>query len=441
MRHRNLLAHTGLAFALAFPLALSGQTATVAPAPPAPPTPKIAGQVVVTGTSSSTSDRETSLTFFLSDGSRRVIALRGGVVLADGARIASYAVDGDVDREFRRLVAWTSTLSPDETVAATKAWAVEGTFDGQDQGALGAIAGQFATLTAREVLPAPAIPSDEELETASLAVVEAREAARTARSEVARIRDHIRIDVRDRLRHLDQLDPIQVQVHEEPAAGFVAPLGGLASGALGLGGTFLALCAIAFGASFFAGRQIDVMADTVSTSFARSFFVGLFAQPLILPVLGALIVGLAITVIGILLIPVAIVAFAATLAAAVVGGYLAVARVAGSSWMKRLRGDHGQSPLGLLQSIAWGLAIVLAVWLPAVLFGWVPVAGDALLVVAALITWALATTGLGAAVLTRGGVRTTFGRRFHPPEIPSATLYERPGGEISTSEWLSGRAK
>jgi hypothetical protein len=121
MRHRNLLAHTGLAFALAFPLALSGQTATVAPAPPAPPTPKIAGQVVVTGTSSSTSDRETSLTFFLSDGSRRVIALRGGVVLADGERIASYAMDGDVEREFRRLVAWTSTLSPDEAVAATKA--------------------------------------------------------------------------------------------------------------------------------------------------------------------------------------------------------------------------------------------------------------------------------------------------------------------------------
>jgi hypothetical protein len=109
--------------------------------------------------------------------------------------------------------------------------------------------------------------------------------------------------------------------------------------------------------------------------------------------------------------------------------------------MKRVRGNHGESPLGLLQSIAWGLAIVLAVWLPAILFGWVPVAGDALLVVAALVTWGLATTGLGAAVLTRGGVRTTFGRRFHPPEIPAATLYERPGGEISTGEWLHGRAR
>lgn len=429
MRHPKFLAPAGLAIALAFPLALAGQTAVAAPTPSAPPVPQADGRAVVTGTSSTTSDREVSLTFFLSDGNRRVITLRTGSVLADGERIATYARDGDVEREFRKLVAWTSTLSPDEAVAATKAWAVEGSFDGQDQAALSALSGQFATLTAGEAVAVPAIPPEP-----VVAVVEAREAARLAREEVARIRDHIRVNVRDQIRD-------NIHVRPEPTAGVVAPLGGLASGALGLGGTFLALCAIAFGASFFAGRQIDVMADTVSTSFARSFFVGLFAQPLLLPVLGALIVGLTITVIGILLVPVAIVAFAATLAAAVVGGYLAVARVAGSAWMKRVRGNHGESPLGLLQSIAWGLAIVLAVWLPAILFGWVPVAGDALLVVAALVTWGLATTGLGAAVLTRGGVRTTFGRRFHPPEIPAATLYERPGGEISTGEWLHGRAR
>ena len=100
--------------------------------------------------------------------------------------------------------------------------------------------------------------------------------------------------------------------------------------------------------------------------------------------------------------------------------------------------EHGHRMIATAVGL---MTIVLAVWLPAILFGWVPVAGDALLVVATLVTWALATTGFGAAVLTRGGVRTTFGRRFHPPQIPSATLYERPGGEISTSEWLAGRAR
>jgi hypothetical protein len=36
-------------------------------------------------------------------------------------------------------------------------------------------------------------------------------------------------------------------------------------------------------------------------------------------------------------------------------------------------------------------------------------------------------------------VRTTFGRRFAPPLLPPATLYEQPGPEISTAEWLGGR--
>lgn len=436
MRHRNLLAPAGLAFALAFPALLPAQAAVTAPAPPAPPAPQVSGQLVVTGTSSSVSDREVSLTFFLSDGSRRVLTLRDGAVLADGNRIATYARSGDVEREFRRFVAWTSSLSPDEAVAAGKSWAVEGSFDGQDQAALSAIAGQLGSLTPMEAVPAPALLADAELADASAAVVEAREAARIARDEVARIR----VDVRDQIRNSIR-NGIQVDIDPEPTARFVSPFGGFASGVLGLGGTFLALCAIAFGASFFAGRQIDVMADTVSTSFGRSFFVGLFAQPLILPVLAAVVAGLTITVIGILLVPVAILAFTAALAAAIVGGYLAVARVAGSAWMKRMRGTHRDTPLSLLQSIAWGLAIVLAVWLPAILFGWVPVAGTALTIVAALVTWGFVTTGFGAAVLTRGGVRTTFGRRFHPPELPPATLYERPGGEINTGEWLHGRAK
>jgi hypothetical protein len=72
-------------------------------------------------------------------------------------------------------------------------------------------------------------------------------------------------------------------------------------------------------------------------------------------------------------------------------------------------------------------------------FGWVPVAGTVLTWTAAVATWAFATTGFGAALLTRGGVRTTFGRRFAPPQLPPATLYEQPGLEISTAEWLGGR--
>jgi VIT1/CCC1 family predicted Fe2+/Mn2+ transporter len=133
------------------------------------------------------------------------------------------------------------------------------------------------------------------------------------------------------------------------------------------------------------------------------------------------------------------VAFFAALAAALLGGYLAVARVAGSAWMLRRHGNHGTEGFGILRSVAAGLAILLAVWLPVVVFGWVPVAGTVLTWTAAVTTWALMTTGFGAAILTRGGVRTTFGRRFAPPILPPATLFEEPGPEISTAEWLGGK--
>lgn len=427
----KLPALTGLVLFLSLSGAVRAQTVVVAPkAPVAPQAPA----AVVTGLSSSTSAREAVLTFYLADGGTRVIALRDGKVLVDGQTAAGYRPGGDVEREWRTLVAWTATLSPDEAVAAIREWSVEGTFDGEEQAALQALSGAFGTLQAESTVAAPAAPSAE-LAEAAAAMMEARHAARMARDEIARARDEIRHNVRVSIANRDTF------VEPRPQVGFVGPFGTVLGGALGLGGAFLALCAIAFGTSFFAGRQIDVMADTVSTSFGRSFFVGLFAQPLILPALGALIVGLTLTVVGVLLIPVAIVGFAATLVAAVVGGYLAVARVAGSAWMKRLRGSHGTTPLGLLQSFAWGLAIVLAVWLPAILLGWLPVAGDLLTWLAAVVTWGLATTGLGAAVLTRGGVRTTFGRRFHPPELPSAILFEEPGPEISTGEWLSSRAR
>jgi hypothetical protein len=356
-----------------------------------------------------------------------VIALRDGAVLADGERIATYAARGPLETAWRSLVTWLGELSPDEAVAVTRVWQVEGTSP-EDAAALAAVRTRLAALSAVEAVAPPAGPPDE-IADAVAAVVAARTDARHARDIARAVREQVRHAVPARIEIVEPTAP-------SPRAAFLAPVGSALGGLLGLGGAFAALCAIAFGTSFFAGRQIDVMADTVSTSFARSFFVGLFAQPLVLPALGAVIVGLALTVVGILVIPVAIVAFAATLAAAVVGGYLAVARVAGSAWVHRLRGDHARDPMGLVRSIAWGLAIVLAVWLPAVLLGWLPVAGQALTWLAALVTWGLATTGFGAAVLTRGGVRTTFGHRFQPPELPPATLFERPGPEITTGEWM-----
>jgi hypothetical protein len=411
--------------------ALTGLMLGAALAAPVPLTGQDAPVVAFSVRSSS---REAGVTFRFQDGKSLDITLLRGQVLIDGARAGTYQPGGALDVEWRRFLTWAGSGGADEAVAVARAWK-PADLSGAEGQALGALRERLAALTATQSVPAPPAPAaDADIEAA---VAEAAAAAERARTLGDEIRSAVRVQVQDNLRRRDARPDVRPEVWEGETASFTSPVGTVVGGLLGLLGTFVALTAIAFGVSFFGGRQIDVVADTVSTSLVRSFFVGLFAQPLILPAFGAMIAGLALTVIGILVIPVAIVAFVVALLAAALGGYLAVARVAGSALMKRRKGDHGVESFGILRSIAYGLAILLAVWVPAVVLAPVPVAGSLLAWAAGVFTWMLMTTGFGAALLTRGGVRTTFGRRFTPPQLPPATLYERPGPEISTGEWLS----
>jgi hypothetical protein len=399
-----------------------------------PPRAATAQDRHIVGYSVTTSSREAAAGFDLSDGSSVHVALRNGEVLMDGERVGTYQPGGPLERQWREVLAWTGSLTTDQAVAALRHWQVRG-LTGDDAKSFAAIERRLAGLQAAVAVPVPPAPDVTPPPDIGPALAAAASARDSALVIAERVRDAVsRIRVEPRVRVGDNAP---VVIETGPSA--VAPFAGVVGGALGLFGTFVALCAIAFGTSFFAGRQLDVVADTVHTSFARSFFVGLFAQPLLVPALGAMVVGLALTIVGVIVIPVAIVAFFAALAAALLGGYLAVARVAGSAWMLRRHGNHGTEGFGILRSVAAGLAILLAVWLPVVVFGWVPVAGTVLTWTAAVTTWALMTTGFGAAILTRGGVRTTFGRRFAPPILPPATLFEEPGPEISTAEWLGGK--
>ncbi|MDH3495818.1 MAG: hypothetical protein OER21_03585 [Gemmatimonadota bacterium] len=413
MRHGNLLALTGLLFAAGLPAQATAQ-ATAGPH--------------VVSYSVTTSSRESGARFEWSDGRALEIRLRGGDILVDGARVGGYARGGALETEWRALLAWTGSLTTDEAVAAVRGWAPAGV-TGQEAQGLEAVRARFDALRAGQTV-AVAPPASRPRPEIAEAVAAAEQAAAEARVHVHELRDQIRNSVRVNVGTglQEGFPPSQPR--------FTTPIEAAFHGIMGLLGAFVALSAIGFGISFFGSRQLDVVASTVSASFARSFFVGLFAQPLLLPAFGATIAAFVLTVVGILLVPVAIVAFVATLIAAVLGGYLAVARVAGSAWMKRRHGDHGIEGFGVLRSVAYGLAVLLAVWLPAAVLGWVPVAGTVLTWTAAGVTWALATTGFGAAILTRGGMRTTFGHRFAPPELPPASLYERSGPEISTAEWM-----
>jgi len=124
-----------------------------------------------------------------------------------------------------------------------------------------------------------------------------------------------------------------------------------------------------------------------------------------------------LSVAGILLLPFAIVVYALLVIVGVVGGYLAVAHAMGETYTRRRLAQGilvgAPNSYGFLFT---GLAATVALWIAWALFGWVPIAGELIRGAAVLVTWLLATAGLGAAMLSRAGVRENFAGRIIPPE-------------------------
>jgi hypothetical protein len=211
------------------------------------------------------------------------------------------------------------------------------------------------------------------------------------------------------------LNPVPVT-----AAAAEPPIGGLQlffRNAAGVAGVFMTLVALGFGLVLFGRSNLEVVADTVGHTFGRSFVVGLLAEMLLLPTFGMLVVGLLLSVVGVLLIPFAVLAYGLLLLLGVVGGYLAVAHALGESYTRRrLAMGKTTTSANSYRYVMVGLILMMAFWGGWVLFGWVPIAGTMIKVAAILVTWLLATVGLGATLLSRAGVRESFTGRLLPPE-------------------------
>lgn len=184
----------------------------------------------------------------------------------------------------------------------------------------------------------------------------------------------------------------------------------------GVVGVVLTLLALGIGLVLFGRPSLEIVADTVTHSFARAFVTGLIGQILLLPTFGMLVVGLVLSVAGILLLPFAVAVYALLVVVGIVGGALAVAYAMGETYTRRrlARGAMG-SPNGYRYLVV-GLAGPVAIWLAWALFGWVPIAGDLIRGAAILVTWLMTTAGFGAALLSRAGARESFAGRIIPPE-------------------------
>ncbi|UCC73279.1 MAG: hypothetical protein JSV86_01560 [Gemmatimonadota bacterium] len=171
---------------------------------------------------------------------------------------------------------------------------------------------------------------------------------------------------------------------------------------------------------FFRG-QLETVSDTVSFSFGRSFLAGLAAEVLFLPI------GLVMTVLVVTAIAVPFYVIGFGLLSLL--GYTAVAHAAGEnltrrrfSWTDRMRRANSYyyvlNGLGVLLALFVGAAITHMAY---PLLGW---AHDLLIVSAWILTWIAATSGLGAALLSRAGTRRTYARPRELPELPADSLAE-----------------
>lgn len=168
-------------------------------------------------------------------------------------------------------------------------------------------------------------------------------------------------------------------------------------------GSLVVMVLLGFAAMVFAEDRLRVVSAAIETRFGRSLFAGILTEVSFIPALVLAVVLLVITVIGIILLPVAIPGLIVVAALLSALGFLAVSRVAGQALTRRaatvsVRGAE-------LRSMLAGLFFFFGLWLAAAVLSWVPVLGSLLHALAFVVTWAAATVGLGAAVITRGGAR------------------------------------
>lgn len=217
--------------------------------------------------------------------------------------------------------------------------------------------------------------------------------------------------------------PLRVRVRGEPSLWDNASrgVGGLAQTfAMYLLFGFLGALAV----YFFRGH-LETVSDTVSYSFGRSFLAGLAAEVLFFPIL----LVLTVLVLTIIAIPFYVVAFVM----AALLGYMAVAHAAGEnltryrypSWAARMRRANSYyyvlNGLGVLMALFAAAAISHIV---SPVLGW---AHDLLIASAWILTWVAATSGLGAALLSRGGTQRKYARPRQLPELPVEGIGEQPG--------------
>lgn len=167
--------------------------------------------------------------------------------------------------------------------------------------------------------------------------------------------------------------------------------------------SFAIVLIIGLGVLVFAEPNIDGVMAALERGFARSFWVGVGGQLLMLPALALLCVALALTIIGALLVPFAIVAYCIAVAGLATLGFLAAARLTGTAFVSR-RGAPAERGVHFRALVA-GVVLYAVLWLAVAAFKGEAVVDAILRGIALVATWVAVTVGLGATLLSRAGTQ------------------------------------
>jgi len=220
-------------------------------------------------------------------------------------------------------------------------------------------------------------------------------------------------------RALEQGGKVDGELRTLPArvtdAGTVEPAGPLTR-ALGVAGVFVALVLAGLGMASLAGPRLEVVSDTVARSFYRSFLIGVLAQIIALPTAALVVAGLVLSIVGILLLPFVALVVPLLLLTAVLSGMVSALHAMGEIRTRRRMAAGAAIAPSSYRYLLVGAGSLSLLWIAWVACADIPVAGTLVFLVALLPTWVAATSGLGAFLLSRAGLRGEAGGRFLPPE-------------------------
>ena len=190
--------------------------------------------------------------------------------------------------------------------------------------------------------------------------------------------------------------------------------------------TFAVLFGIGFATVFFGGRKyLDEVAEAARRSTTRSFLVGLAASFLVIPAFVLGIVVLAISIVGIPALLVWLPGFPLAVVLGTLLGYLAVAHSIGEAMAeRRFYGGDWFSRANSYYYLITGLGLLLALFIASNIVEmagpWLGFIQGILIFLGVVLTWAAATTGFGAVLITRAGTRPLRPMPVTEPEVYAA---------------------